>query len=123
MELQPPIARERLRQLDERRMRHGTMSCMDIHGDDKRSNAGRQARLEAEARDERRLEGVACTPWLGADLADEKQLHSSPIPFFLWLCHLMYSSVQSVFVISLDGRLQLFDAVLEFAMSDHDNGK
>src|SRR6266540_6680864 len=31
----------------------------------KQPNAGRQARLEAAARHERRLEGVACTPWLG----------------------------------------------------------
>jgi hypothetical protein len=31
------------------------------------SNAGRQARLAAEARHERTLAAVACTPWFGAD--------------------------------------------------------
>src|SRR2546426_9005322 len=33
-------------------------------------NAGAQARLEAAARDERRLEGVACSAWLGGGWPD-----------------------------------------------------
>ena len=53
------------------------LSCGKPAG--KMPNAGRQARLEAAARNERRLEGVACTPLLGAGSGrDDMELPSQP---------------------------------------------
>jgi hypothetical protein len=46
-------------------------------------NAGHQARPIAGARDERRLLGVACMPWLGAGLGREPRLGNAlPLPRF-----------------------------------------
>ena len=50
------------------------------------ANAGRQPRLKAEARHERTLEAVACTPWFGPDVGLSRELCAGQREIYILVC-------------------------------------
>ncbi len=56
-------------------------------------NAGRQAQLEAGARNDRTMEAVACTPWctpgMGVNLWGESPLYVNPVNVFVTLSKIL----------------------------------